>query len=47
MASTAIELRDCRTVEQAQQSLERAAVVRSDGKSASINSISECIEPGL
>ena len=31
-------------VEQAQQSLEFAAIVRSDGKSASIKSISECIQ---
>ncbi|MBD2551631.1 hypothetical protein H6G65_19065 [Microcystis elabens FACHB-917] len=31
-------------VEQVQQSLEGAAVVRSDGKSASIKSISECIQ---
>ena len=42
MTSTAIELSNRRAVEQAQQSMERAPIVRSDGKSASIKSISEC-----
>ena len=42
MASTELKLSQLRAIEQAQQSLERAAVVRSDGKSASIKSISEC-----
>jgi hypothetical protein len=43
MTSTAKQLSHLRAVEQAQQSLERAAVARSAGKSASIKSISECI----
>jgi len=48
MSSTAIELSHLRAVEQAQQSLEFAAVacggVELEGKSASIKSISECIQ---
>jgi uncharacterized protein len=44
IASTAVKLCQLRAIEQVQQSLERAAVVRSDGKSASIKSISECIQ---
>ena len=47
MNSTAIELRDCRAIEQAQQSFVFAAIVRSDCKSASIKSISEYIQPEL
>ena len=47
MTSTAIELSNRRAVEQAQQSMERAPIVRSDGKSASIKSISECTQPEL
>ena len=47
MTSTAIELSNRRAVEQAQQSLGRAPIVRSDGKSASIKSILECIQPEL
>lgn len=48
LASTAIQLSHYRTVEQAQQSLERAAIVRSGGKSASIKSISDhAMETGL
>jgi hypothetical protein len=47
MTSTAIELSNRRAVEQAQQSMERAPIVRSDGKSASIKSILECIQPEL
>ena len=47
MTSTAIELSNRRAVEQAQQSLGRAPIVRSDGKSASIKSISEYIQPEL
>jgi hypothetical protein len=46
--STAIQLSQLRAVEQAQQSLEFAAVRRGgvelEGKSASIKSISECIQ---
>ena len=48
MNSTAKEIGHLRTVEQAQQSLEFAAVacggVELEGKSASIKSISECIQ---
>jgi hypothetical protein len=48
MTSTAIELRHLRAVEQAQQSLQGAAVARGgvelEGKSASIKSSSECIQ---
>ena len=48
MSSTAIQLSKFRAVEQAQQSLEFAAVVGGgvelEGKSASIKSISECIQ---
>ena len=47
MTATSIALRDCRPVEEVQQSLEFAVVVRSDGKSASIKSISEYIQPEL
>ena len=47
MTSTAIELSNRRAVEQAQQSLGRAPIVRSDGKSASIKSILKCIQPEL
>ena len=43
MNSTPKELGYRLAVEQTQQSLECAAIVRSDGKSASIKSISECI----
>ena len=39
-----VELRHLSAADQDQQSLEFAAVVRSDGKSASIKSISECIQ---
>ena len=48
MASTAKEIGHLRAVEQAQQSLELAAIdggrVELEGKSASIKSISECIQ---
>ena len=44
MSSTAKQLGHLWAVEQTQQSLECAAIVRSDGKSASIKSISECIQ---
>ena len=47
MSSTAVKLSQLRAVEQAQQSLEFAAIVgggvEMEGKSASIKSISECI----
>jgi len=43
MSSTAKQLGHLWAVEQSQQSLEPAAIDRSDGKSASIKSISECI----
>ena len=47
MSSTAVKLSQLRAVEQAQQSLEFAAIVGGgvelEGKSASIKSISECI----
>ena len=43
-ASTAIQLNHPWAVEQVQQSLKFAPVVRSDGTSASIKSISECIQ---
>ena len=39
-----VELRHLSAADQDQQSLEFAAIVRSDGKSASIKSISECIQ---
>ena len=46
--STAIQLSHYRAIEQRQQSLERAAIagggVELEGKSASIKSISECIQ---
>jgi len=44
MSSTAKDFSHLRAVEQVQQSLECAAIVRSDGKSASIKSSSECIQ---
>jgi hypothetical protein len=44
MNSTAIELSHPWAAEQAQQSLEFAAIERLDGKSASIKSSSECIQ---
>ena len=48
LPSTAIQLSHYRAIEQAQQSLERAAIVGGgvelEGKSASIKSISECIQ---
>jgi len=44
MNLSAIQLSQLLAVEQVQQSLEYAALVRSDGKSASIKSISECIQ---
>lgn len=48
MNSTAVQLSHLRSVEQAQQSLEFAAIfgggVELEGKSASIKSISECIQ---
>ena len=44
MNLSAIQLSQLLAVEQVQQSLESAALVRSDGKSASIKSISECIQ---
>jgi hypothetical protein len=48
MNSTAVQLSHLRSVEQAQQSLEFAAIVGGgvelEGKSASIKSISECIQ---
>ena len=48
MSSTAVKLSQLRAVEQAQQSLEFAAIVGGgvelEGKSASIKSISECIQ---
>lgn len=47
MTSTSIALSHYRAFEQAKQSLERAPIVRSDGKSASIKSILECIQPEL
>ena len=48
MSSTAVQLSHLRSVEQTQQSLERAAIagggVELEGKSASIKSSSECIQ---